>query len=141
MWHYARAVAYAQKKDRKGVAREIAAIRHIRETTDFQPMIEQLVPAPDLLRLAETVAEARLAYARGRYQDAAGLYRQAVAIEDNIRSMEPPFWYYPVRQRSEEHTSELQSLLRISHDVLCLQETKQLNLQVHAPQSTKQLPP
>src|SRR3546814_14541300 len=70
MWHYARAVAYAQKKDRKGVAREIAAIRHIRETTDFQPMIEQLVPAPDLLRLAETVAEARLAYARGRYQDA-----------------------------------------------------------------------
>src|SRR3546814_14427430 len=91
-------LAYAQKKDRKGVAREIAAIRHIRETTDFQPMIEQLVPAPDLLRLAETVAEARLAYARGRYQDAAGLYRQAVAIEDNIRYMEPPFWYYPVRQ-------------------------------------------
>src|SRR3546814_1656921 len=61
-------------------------------------MIEQLVPAPDLLRLAKTVAEARLAYARGRYQDAAGLYRQAVAIEDNIRYMEPPFWYYPVRQ-------------------------------------------
>src|SRR3546814_13374430 len=52
MWHYARAVAYAQKEDRKGVAREIAAIRHIRETTDFQPMIEQLVPAPDLLPLA-----------------------------------------------------------------------------------------
>src|SRR3546814_15937869 len=91
-------LAYAQKKDRKGVAREIAAIRHIRETTDFQPMIEQLVPAPDLLRLAETVAEARLAYARGRYQAAAGLSRQAVAIEDTIRYMEPPFWYYPVRQ-------------------------------------------
>jgi hypothetical protein len=98
MWHYARAVAYAQRKDRKRVANEIAAIRHIRETTDFKPMADQLVPAADLLRIAEIVAEARLAYARGRYKQAAGLYRQAVVIEDTIRYMEPPFWYYPVRQ-------------------------------------------
>ena len=98
MWHYARAVAYARNKDRKGVAREIAAIRKIRETTDFKPMADQLVPAADLLRLAETVAEARLAYARGRYKQAVSLYRQAATIEDSIRYMEPPFWYYPVRQ-------------------------------------------
>lgn len=98
MWRYARAVAYAQKKDRKGVAREIAAIRKIRETTDFKPMVDQLVPAPDLLRLAEVVAEARLAYARKRYGEAVNLYRQAAKIEDGIRYMEPPFWYYPVRQ-------------------------------------------
>lgn len=98
MWHYARATAYAQKKDRKGVAREIAAIRHIRETTDFKPMADQQVPAADLLRLAEIVAEARLAYARGRYKQAVSLYRQATTIEDGIRYMEPPFWYYPVRQ-------------------------------------------
>jgi tetratricopeptide (TPR) repeat protein len=98
MWHYARAVAHAQRKDDAAVGREIAAIRKIRETTDFKPMVDQLVPAPDLLRLAEIVAEARLAYAHGRFEKAASLYGEAVKIEDGIRYMEPPFWYYPVRQ-------------------------------------------
>ena len=26
------------------------------------------------------------------------LYKQAIAIEDKLPYMEPPFWYYPVRQ-------------------------------------------
>jgi tetratricopeptide (TPR) repeat protein len=98
IWRYARAIAFARKKDRKGVAREVAAIRKIRETTDFKPMVDQLVPAPDLLRLAEIVAQARLAYARSRYTEAVDLYREAAKVEDGIRYMEPPFWYYPVRQ-------------------------------------------
>lgn len=98
MWRYARAVAYAQNKDGQGVAREVGEIRRIREQTDFKPMVDQLVPAPDLLRLAELTANARLAYARGEYPQAISLYRQAAAIEDTIRYMEPPFWYYPVRQ-------------------------------------------
>lgn len=98
MWHYARAVAYAQDRNREGVAREIAAIRGIRQATDFTDMTEQLVPAPDLLRLAELTAEARLATALGEDDRAVALYRQAVEIEDGIRYMEPPFWYYPVRQ-------------------------------------------
>src|SRR3546814_4322784 len=33
-----------------------------------------------------------------------------------------------VRQRSEEHTSELQSLMRISYAVFCLKKTKKENL-------------
>src|SRR3546814_9593132 len=33
------------------------------------------------------------------------------------------------RQRSEEHTSELQSLMRISYDVFCLKKKKQSTLQ------------
>jgi tetratricopeptide (TPR) repeat protein len=61
-------------------------------------MIDQGVPAPDLLQLAETVARARWEYANGRFGRAAGLYRQAVAIEQKIPYMEPPYWYYPVNQ-------------------------------------------
>ena len=98
MWHYARAVARAQTRDDARFAIELAAIAKIRETTDFKPMVDQLVPAPDLLRLAETVAKGRLAYAHGRYSDAVKLYEQAASIEDGLRYMEPPFWYYPVRQ-------------------------------------------
>ncbi|PTQ11583.1 hypothetical protein CLG96_09140 [Sphingomonas oleivorans] len=98
IWHYARAVARAQQRDDDGFATELAAIREIRETTDFKPMEDQLVPASQLLRLAELVAAGRRAYAHGRYEEAVVLYEQAASLEDGIRYMEPPFWYYPVRQ-------------------------------------------
>src|SRR3546814_8124045 len=36
-----------------------------------------------------------------------------------------------VRQRSEEHTSELQSLMRISYAVFCLKKKKNTNISTH----------
>src|SRR3546814_2300349 len=36
-----------------------------------------------------------------------------------------------VRHRSEEHTSELQSLMRISYAVFCLKKTKKTNIREH----------
>src|SRR3546814_5347554 len=33
-----------------------------------------------------------------------------------------PVWHYLISGRSEEHTSELQSLMRISYDVFCLKK-------------------
>lgn len=98
MWRYARATAYARLRDDAGFNRELAALNRIRSGTDWKPMIEMMVPAPDLLSIAEKVARARRDYARGRYAQAAGLYRDAAAIEDKINYMEPPYWYYPVRQ-------------------------------------------
>ena len=61
-------------------------------------MVDQGVPAPDLLQLAELVARGRFASVRGRHLQAADHYRQAIAIEDKVPYMEPPWWYYPVRQ-------------------------------------------
>ena len=98
MRHYSRAIAYALRRDAAGVERELTALRTIREKTDFGAMTSGGVPAPDLLHLAEHVARGRLAFARGRPADAIGHYRAAIAIEDRIPYMEPPYWYYPVRQ-------------------------------------------
>jgi tetratricopeptide (TPR) repeat protein len=96
--HYARAVAQAQRRDRKAFDQELAALRSVRTGTDVQSMVAQGVPAPDLLELAEHVALGRFAVASKRYGEAAGHFRQAAEIEDRIPYMEPPFWYYPVRQ-------------------------------------------
>ena len=96
--HYARAVARAHQRDRTGFAHEIALLRRLRETADFKSMVDQGVPAPDLLLLAENVARGRMAFMTGRYADAIALYRQAIAVEDKLPYMEPPFWYYPVHQ-------------------------------------------
>ena len=98
MWRYARATAYARLRDDAGFDRELAALNRIRTGTDWKPMTDMMVPAPDLLTIADKVARARRDYARGRYAQAATLYREAAAIEDRINYMEPPYWYYPVRQ-------------------------------------------
>lgn len=98
MRHYARASAYAQLRDRKNFDRELAAIAALKASDAFAPMIEQGVPAPDLLTLAEAVARGRFAAARGLYGEAADHYRRAIAIEGRIPYQEPSFWYYPISQ-------------------------------------------
>lgn len=98
MWHYARAIAAALKADSTAGTREIAEIRKLRETVDFASMVAAGVPAPDLLQLAEEVAQGRMAYTQKRYDDAVRHYTSAAEIESRIPYMEPPYWYYPVRQ-------------------------------------------
>jgi tetratricopeptide (TPR) repeat protein len=96
--HYARATAYALQSNRAGFNREIGQLERLRTNGDFKAMVDQGVPAPQLLQLAETVARGRFALASGRYDEAIRLYRDAAAQEQKIPYMEPPFWYYPVDQ-------------------------------------------
>ncbi|WP_395326856.1 hypothetical protein WBP06_09040 [Novosphingobium sp. BL-8H] len=98
MHHYARAVAQAQRKDRAGFDRELAAMAATKASPAMAEMVAQGMPAPDLLTLADHVARGRLAVASGRYGEAAEHYRQAIAIEQRIPYQEPPYWYFPVSQ-------------------------------------------
>ena len=98
MRHYARAIAYAQQRNRTGFDREVAAMEKIRGSAAMQAMIDQGVPAADLVMLAEQVARGRFAFARGRYDDAITFYRQAIEIEGRLPYQEPTYWYYPVKQ-------------------------------------------
>src|SRR3546814_3903287 len=45
------------------------------------------------------------------------------------------------RDRSEEHTSELQSLMRISYAVFCLKKKNTLHTRPHSQQYTQRPPP
>ncbi len=98
MRHYARAVAEAQRRNRAGFDREMAALAALRSSGGFATMIEQGAPAPDLLAIAEASARGRLAFALGQYDEAARHYREAVTLEGKIPYLEPPYWYYPVSQ-------------------------------------------
>ena len=98
MRHFARAVAYANQRNKSGFEREIGSLQAARDTGDFKMMIDQGVPAKELLQLAETVARGRWAFTGRDYAGAAKLYRDAIVIEDKITYMEPPWWYYPVHQ-------------------------------------------
>jgi tetratricopeptide (TPR) repeat protein len=98
MWHYMRATAYALAGDPERAAGEAEAMAEISATEDFQAMIEGGVPAPDLIALAGHVAAARIAQAEGDLALAADAFRRAVDIQDRLPYMEPPYWYFPVRQ-------------------------------------------
>ena len=96
--HYVRAVAYAQQKNEIGFDREMRELARLRQADALKPMADQGMPAPDLLALAEHVARGKYASIRGRHLQAADHFRQALAIEDRIAYMEPPWWYFPVSQ-------------------------------------------
>ena len=98
MWHYARGVALASKKDVAGARKEAAAIESIETGTDWSTLDAWAIPARPVLGVAQSVVLARAAQADGDNKAAIDQWRQAVATEDTIPYMEPPFWYYPVRQ-------------------------------------------
>ena len=98
MWHYARAVAYAARNELRAGAREAARIEALSQHAQLQEIEAWGVPASDILRIAQKVAEARLADARDDLPAAAEHYRAAIALQEGMAYMEPPYWYYPVRQ-------------------------------------------
>jgi tetratricopeptide (TPR) repeat protein len=97
MWHYARGIAQVAKGDFAAAADEANAIKAL-EGGDFTVLKSSGVPAADVLALARTVIEARIAQAQGDKDAAVMKFELAAALQDGLPYMEPPYWYYPVRQ-------------------------------------------
>ncbi|MGZ8218080.1 tetratricopeptide repeat protein [Methylomagnum sp.] len=97
-WHYARGVAGTTAGDADRAEREANAIARLREGADWSALVAAGVPAGDVLDIAERVLRARLAQARGDLDAARAQLESAAAVQDRLPYMEPPFWYYPVRQ-------------------------------------------
>jgi tetratricopeptide (TPR) repeat protein len=98
MYHYARAVALARKKDATAARAEAEAIAALEASADFKPYDAWGVPAKAIVQTARLVATGRIADAAGDLDGAAKAYEDAIAIEDSLSYTEPPYWYYPVRQ-------------------------------------------
>jgi tetratricopeptide (TPR) repeat protein len=99
MWHYARGTAYAAQGDFTAAKAEANAIAAL-EGGDFTLLKSSGVPAQDVLvlALARTVVEARVAQHQGDKAAAIERFERAAALQDGLPYMEPPYWYYPVRQ-------------------------------------------
>jgi tetratricopeptide (TPR) repeat protein len=98
MRHYARAVARAAQRDVAGFDVEMAALDALKAAPGVKALVEQGIPVPDLIALAQDVALGRRAIAEGGFQQAARHFRAAAVIEARIAYMEPSFWYFPVHQ-------------------------------------------
>jgi tetratricopeptide (TPR) repeat protein len=96
MWRYARGIAYTAQGDFAANA-EADAIATL-EGGDFTLLKSSGIPAQDVLALARTVIEARIAQRQGDKVAAIERFERAAGLQDGLPYMEPPYWYYPVRQ-------------------------------------------
>jgi tetratricopeptide (TPR) repeat protein len=97
-WHYARAIADVSRGDLAAARAEDAKLADLAAHEDFAGLKAWGVPAAQVISIARGVVAGRIATAEGRQNDAIAAFQQAVAEQDKLPYMEPPFWYYPVRQ-------------------------------------------
>jgi tetratricopeptide (TPR) repeat protein len=98
MWHYARGVAHAWRGEHAAAQAEADAMLKLAQGSDFSALVDNGVPAPDVIELARHVVLGRIAQSGGDWAQARVEFEQAVALEDRLAYSEPPYWYYPVRQ-------------------------------------------
>jgi len=97
MWHYARGIAFIAQGDVAAAKAEANAIAAL-EGGDFTLLKSAGIPAQDVLALARTVLEGRVAQRQGNKAEAVERFERAASLQDGLPYMEPPYWYYPVRQ-------------------------------------------
>lgn len=98
MWHYARGIAFVAQARFDAARAERDAIARLEAAGGFDNLAAAGIPAKEVLAIAVRVIDARAAEARGDLKEAIAQFERAVAIEDGFSYMEPPFWYYPLRQ-------------------------------------------
>jgi tetratricopeptide (TPR) repeat protein len=97
-WHYARGLAFARTGRLAEADAELAALGKTVAATPGDRPLQQVNKQKTVLGLADAVLAGEIAAAHGRTADAVRELRKAVRIQDGLRYMEPPPWYYPVRQ-------------------------------------------
>lgn len=96
---YARGIALVQHgRDLAGAREELAALEGIASDNDLKAMHDANIPGKNVLVIAAHVLRARIAQAQNDLPAAIRDLEAAVALQDTLPYMEPPYWYYPVRQ-------------------------------------------
>lgn len=96
--HYARGVALARTGKADEAAGEQARLAAMKDSVQVSFLDANDYPASTLLGIADDLLRGEIAMARGIPNTAATYFRSAVASQDTLPYMEPPFWYYPTRQ-------------------------------------------
>jgi tetratricopeptide (TPR) repeat protein len=100
IWHYARGIAQTRLGQRDEAEQSLLAVRRLTATEAAQELIIAggTAPSSALLAIAGNHLEGELAAARGDSAAAVAALEKAVAGQDALLYMEPPPFYFPVRQ-------------------------------------------
>ena len=98
MWHYARGMALTAKGRLEEAVNEKVSLRSFLNSEKIAALETVEVPAVRLIQIADHVLAGKIAEQRGQNDEAIAQFKAAVEIQDGLPYMEPPYWYYPVRQ-------------------------------------------
>jgi len=96
--HYARGLAFTRLGRVRDASSEQAALDKEVQAIPPDRKFVQVLPAREIAMLAGTVLAGERAAARGQTDEAIRRLEDAVRKQDGLPYMEPPPWYYPVRQ-------------------------------------------
>ena len=99
-WHFARGMALAGKGKTVDADAEYKIVAEAERATPPDVIFQMPINnrTKDILKIAENVLGAQLALARKDNATAAGMLREAVAVQDTLKYDEPPDWFFPVRE-------------------------------------------
>ncbi|MEZ4679990.1 MAG: hypothetical protein R2932_37795 [Caldilineaceae bacterium] len=98
-WHYARGVALAELGRVDEAREELAAVEEAKSNPAFAGLImASFASAEQNLDMASGILSAAIASAEGDEDEAISQLEAAVAIQDSLPYIEPPAWYFPIRQ-------------------------------------------
>lgn len=98
MWHYARGMAWAAKGELDQVLTEQQQLQRLLANHEFTALETAGIPATQLVQIADELLNAKIAKLKNQNEAAIAYYQEAVKRQDNLPYMEPPYWYYPIRQ-------------------------------------------
>ena len=97
-WRFARGMAYASTGRVAAASRERAALRAVLATLHVPAAYGINNSSAALGAVADDVLTAKIAAARGDLTGAVATLRTASAAQDRLIYIEPPDWYFPVRE-------------------------------------------
>ena len=99
-WHFARGMALAGKGKTSEAEAEYKVVADAEKATS--PDVVFTMPinnkTKDILKIAENVLGAQIAFAKKDNAAAVSRLRDAVAVQDGLKYDEPPDWFFPVRE-------------------------------------------
>ncbi len=99
-WHFARGMSFASKGTISDAEAELKIVSDAEKATPPDVIFAMPInnKAKDIMKIAENVLGAQVALAKKDNAAAAGLLRDAIAIQDTLKYGEPPDWFFPVRE-------------------------------------------
>ncbi|MCG8363944.1 MAG: hypothetical protein MJA27_11515 [Pseudanabaenales cyanobacterium] len=98
IWRYARGLAFAAQGRLDAALSEAADLDQIANSEALQALDVDFFYAGTQLDIARKILAAEIAGQRGQTDDLIQHLEAAVKRQDDLPYMEPPYWYYPVRQ-------------------------------------------
>ena len=98
MFHYARGMSFAAKRDLDAAQKELSTLEGIAGNSQIAALDQPDLPGAKLIVLSSHVLAGELAARRGQNAEMNQRFTTAVQLEDKLPYMEPPYWHHPVRQ-------------------------------------------